>query len=40
MSQRLVIASGTLPHKKLIFPPQLLTLKYHVSGMCDSMMKY
>lgn len=34
MSQRLVIASGTLPHKELIFPPQLLTLKYHVSGTC------
>lgn len=40
MSQRLVTASGTLPHQELIFSPQLLTLKYHVSGICDSMMKY
>lgn len=40
MSQRVVIASGTLSRKELIFPPQLSTLKYHVSGICDSMMKY
>lgn len=40
MPQRLVIASGSPPHKELILPPQLLTLKYHVSEICDSMIKY